>query len=533
MCRTFLSFASLSWLASSLARPRARFDGRFLALALAVLGTACAWEPKAKPVQPELLVAGAVKVDRLVDRVTQRFVLITRDPAGPAPRRAIVERANKTVCDLPEGTKQVDGALFDPKAAAGGPVFLLPVHVTREGEDRALYYADEHCELRGPFGRAQSTSPLTLDGTNQEVSLVNNGKGGLSLVNPWTSQVTPIAERVSRSIGVRRPSNGEAAIGPQLLWLLEGGALTQRSLTGELVFSRGTAVTAFEQALYDTLRVAYVDGGNLYEAAGPDFAPVRLADDACEPFYMGVSLNLYTPCKARQLVRIDLTTGEAETFEPGMLWTYEQSGFLFEYVRDQEGVQFYVTAPGRAERVRVFPSLIDMVQVVDAQRIVGRTEDGSFVLWDARVASNDDPKRGRVELLARAGQPVAYPDMRANEVFWVFPHNIEGGRGTLSLFSQSSFALETVGENVPTSEFSVEVLAQVSEAAIVLIEDAEPVSETDKRLRGRLRARLISGELGSVVDENVTTYVSVYTPLEGLVYSVEDGDRSGLWFAAL
>ncbi|MFT3921637.1 MAG: hypothetical protein QM778_03795 [Myxococcales bacterium] len=502
------------------------FTSLALGLSALLLSASCAWHPEAKPVQPQLLLKGPVKIDRILDQLTtQRFVLLTRDPVG-TPTRAIFERATKKVCDLPPNTVQIDATLFDPTSKAKSPAFLIPVIMKEDTEDRALYYSDEHCVLRGPFGRARSTTMLELDG-GQQVSLVGNGRGTLTMVNPWTQEVTLIAEGVSALSAVRRPTNGSTPIGPQTLWLIENSTLTQRTLQGELLFSRGQDVRDFSQALFDTLRVAYVDGNDLYEAAGPDFQPVRIAQDACEPVYSGLNLDLYSPCAAEQLVRIDLTTGESQSFEPGTFANYQQSGYLFEYIHGPDADQFYATPPGQTERMLVEPMLeLNTVQVVNGHQIVGFTEDDSFVLWDAQA-------KAAVFTLAKVGRPIPFLDMRDNEVIRVFPHDIADRRGTLSLFNQTTFEPETLGSGVPTNAFSVELLAQVSEAAIVYIEDATQVSDTDTRLRGKLHARLVSGELGAVVDNNVTTYTSVYTPLEGLVYSVEDGERSGLWFAAL
>src|SRR5690606_36208215 len=96
------------------------------------------------------------------------------------------------------------------------------------------------------------------------------------------------------------------------LWLIEQGVLTQRTLTGERLLSLGANVQTFALEQYDTLRVAYVDDGALYEAAGPNFFPVLIAEDACEPRYDEFYLNFLAPCEERQLVRLDLTTGELE-----------------------------------------------------------------------------------------------------------------------------------------------------------------------------------------------------------------------------
>jgi|GEM_PF-6220489 len=512
MCRAFLSFASLA-----------------LGLCAVLFGAGCDWQPKAKPVQPQLLLAGPVKIDRILDSyTTQHFVLLTRNPAaGAMATRAIFERATKKVCDLPPNTVQIDATLFDATSKAKSPAFLIPVIVKEETEDRALYYSDEHCQLRGPFGRARTTNMLELDG-GQQVSLVGDGRGALTLVNPWTQEVTLIAEGVSALAAVRRPNNGMNPVGPQTLWLLENHALTQRTLQGELLLSLGQDVTTFAQALFDTLRVAYVDGNDLYEAAGPAFRPELIAHDACEPGYSGLDLDFFSPCAANQLERIDLTTGEHQTFEAGTFANYQQSGWLFEYITGADGQdQLFVTPPSQSERTLVTPLLeLNTVQVVNSRQIVGFTSDDSFVLWDAAL-------RGPTFSLANVGRPIPFLDQRENQVIWVFPHDISDRRGTLSLFNQTTFEPETLGYGVPSNGFSVELLAQVSEAAIVFIEDATQVSDTDTRLRGKLHARLVSGELGAIVDDDVTTYVSVYTPLEGLVYSVEDGERSGLWFAAL
>lgn len=505
-----------------------------LRMLVLLVWTGCAWEPQAKPVTPQLLLTGSVRVDRALDD-SYRFVLLTRDPSGES-RRSIIERATKKVCDLPKGTINVGGRLLDPTAPKGSSLFWLPLIVSRENEDRALYYADEYCNLRGPFGRASSTNGIALDGGGQEVSLVGDGSGNLSLVNPWTEEVTRIAENVSEYRSVQRLLNGNIPVGTQALWLLEGGALTQRSLNGELLFTRGQDVTKFEQALFNSLRVAYVDGGSLYEASGPDFQPIFISENACVPRYFGVDLNFFTPCADRQLARIDLTTGSLETFEPGMLWTYEQSGYLFEYIRTEQGLKFFATPPGQTERKLVEPAIVDNLQAL-GDTLVGRSANDEIVIWNARF--------GAFPFASGVTQsPVPFHDTRANEVSWVVARNVSENVATLSLYRQGDFrhvsidsSAEEFGEviatSVPTNGYSVVILTQVSEVAFIFIEDAEPVSDSDSRLRGRLRARLASGALGAVVDEDVTSYATVYIPLQGIVYSVEKGDRTGLWFAAL
>jgi hypothetical protein len=50
---------------------------------------------------------------------------------------------------------------------------------------------------------------------------------------------------------------------------------------------------------------------------------------------------------------------------------------------------------------------------------------------------------------------------------------------------------------------------------------------------GTLHARLLSGRLGSRIDESVSSSTLVIAPLPGVLYTISEGPRRGLWFAAL
>jgi hypothetical protein len=530
MYRVCLPFCALLWVLS-------------LASILAGCGE---WQPTAKPVQPELVLEGSVDVLTWLD-TAQHFVLIKRDPTGSA-RYAIVEWQKKTACNLPEDIVDIDAPVFDPAAGKDGPELLLPLKIKKSAlKDSELYYADEHCKLRGPFGHAVDTYGFALDGSARGCSLVDDKKGGISLVNPWTGDVTQLATGVSQFEEVKRPTQNGVPIGAQALWLIENGKLTQRSLEGKLLFTRGKDVRPqFQQALYDTLRIAYQDGSDLYEAVAPDFVPVLIAKDACRPLYSGLELNLWTPCADRQLVRIDLVTGETVTFDPGVAWSYEQANFLLEYVFDDERVlHLYATPPG-LKRKEVSPALVSDVQIIDSRRIVGRTD-----VRDCGVSAEEEPKTcprlgiwdwdgdgdsgSFTQIAKRAASPVPFTDTRTSQLIWLCRHDIDDlDRGTITLFRQLNFSAEDVAYGVPGGGYSSEGILQVSEPVLFFVENTEPVSKNDKRLRGRLRARLLSGELGSEIDKNVTSFTSLYMPaVPGVLYSVEGGARTGLWFAAL
>jgi hypothetical protein len=76
----------------------------------------------------------------------------------------------------------------------------------------------------------------------------------------------------------------------------------------------------------------------------------------------------------------------------------------------------------------------------------------------------------------------------------------------------------------------VETIDTLGEPIVVSLEDAK---EQGGVRSADLRARLLSGDLGSSIDSKVTSYTMLAVPVPGLLYTIDDEARRGLWFAAL
>ncbi len=456
-----------------------------------------------------------------------RYAGFVRDPET-APRVGILDLRTRKHCDLPEDTFPLSQVIVGP-TGQDGPPFLWPAaRFDTEGR-RTLTFSDEKCNLRELDTRVgDSIFPVTLDADKRQVVLFGDNRGKLSLYDPWDEKLTVIATGVGRFVQVQRPQMNGIPVGPQMLWLIESGVLTLRTLDGTKIVARGKAVTELSQASLATQRVAYVDQGILYDAAAPDFKPGQLAQNACTPVYAGTTLSFFSPCEARQLNRLDLQTGVLEVFEPGVYAEWKQDGFTFERAVDEENnnVLFVTTLDG--QRTQVIPTLVSEVQALDSKRIVGRDADNNFGVY---TIGGDF-----IKLLRSAGRVVGFIDSRTRRLSWVALHEIKDGVATLSYLEQPDFRLETIAEDVAPSSVSVLQIVPVAEPVLVYVRDAEIMQEEGRpaRYQGTLDTRVLSGELGSSIGEDVTSYALVADPnVPGLLYTTNGSRDQGLWFAAL
>jgi hypothetical protein len=61
---------------------------------------------------------------------------------------------------------------------------------------------------------------------------------------------------------------------------------------------------------------------------------------------------------------------------------------------------------------------------------------------------------------------------------------------------------------------------------------SEASEDADGAFVGTLRAELITGDPAEDFGARVSSYLIVANPQPGVLYSVGDGDKQGLWFAA-
>lgn len=504
--------------------------------------TACGeWVPVARPVQPERVLEGATRVEMLLD-AGGRYALVTRFGEGDQRRLNIVDWKNHKACALPENVERYERALIGPKDERGArPYFWLPVITRDEDDTQQLQFADERCNMQDSYGKFSGSAgrpALVEDG--RELLLFSDGSGNLSRADPWRGETLLLATKVRSVAGALQLPDS-----PQALWLIEDDKLTQRQLDGTLVVSLGEHVSEFSQTIHDGLRVAYIDGNNLYEAIGPEFEPVPIADDACRPEYRSGFLDLYRPCADQQLLRILLFNSKIEEFAPGVYLSFDDAGYTFEYARDEDGAtRLFAEPPGR-ERVEITPPILGRPLVIDSSHLAGLIEEvdeegaksRTFVIWSA--GGGADPLQ---RVFFNVGEVFPFIDIRSSSYLWLMHHDVTDGFGMLSIFSERTLRLNLIDEFIPRRDpgvagavrgYSIELLPAFPEPLLMYITDARPLERDPAAFRGLLRARLLSGELGSDIDEDVSSYTVVVSPLPGILYGVEEGEHPGLWFAAL
>ncbi|MDB4971890.1 MAG: hypothetical protein JWN48_231 [Myxococcaceae bacterium] len=528
---------------------------------LAGLLASCNWEPHARDAQPQQLVSGPAHVVRVLDG-EGRHALFTLG-RGADQRFRILNSDTRQSCELPATDTPIGG--IDPLLAPnlrGDDVaqFWLPMLRTDPSVPvpdpnappaKALFFSDEKCTVIGPFGLAQyggwGTVPpapggprvLTLRGDRRTVLLVPGPDAALSLVDPWTRQVRSLSQAVSTYDSV---DQAEASSAPQAIWLLEGGKLTQRALDGTLLLSLGSAVSQFSQALLQgVLRVAYTDGGSLFEAKGPDFRPVLIATDACDPGYNGAALDLHTPCTPAQLVRIDLVTGTIKRFSPGVVGAFNVGEISFESQVGADGSgQLWVVSGTARTQLSPIPSGSASFSVLDRTRVAGRIDDRGtadvFGVWSVAA--------GFKRAFADVSSMATFRDQRTNRLLWLMLYQLDqDGIGRLVGFDQSELDRVIAGtqttppmvlsERVLVGSYRVYLQSVLPEPMILTLEPPITLSQDGVTRAGELNARLLSGSLASKIDEGVSSFEVALSPYPGILYGILDGPRAGLWFAAL
>ncbi|HEX5657365.1 MAG TPA: hypothetical protein VFX59_09220, partial [Polyangiales bacterium] len=528
----------------------------------------CSWQPIARDVEPVLLIPGPARDVRMLDS-EGHYALVKIGESAPYTLH-IVRLETREHCQLPAGADVRDdiGGLTAPNLRGeAARAFVLPFFQQdggQEADQSNVYFADEKCAVLGPFAESlrqefadrpgffydMQISQLRSDSRN--VALVRDREATLRLIDPWTGTVTKLAEDVARIDDVAR---SDASSAPQALWLLEAGKLTQRALDGTLLLSLGTNVAAFTQTLRDQLRVAYVDNDNLYEAKGPDFTPVLVAEGACAPGYQDSALDLWLPCSDRQLVRINLQDGTIRRFEPKVYASYTTAELTFDLAHDNpddpDDYSVYVSdgVTGTAPRAKLDPrSAGDRVSVISGKRMVSLSVNAQLGIWtlDGKYTAG---YRG-VE------RSQAFRDQRTGQLLWLIAYAVENNVATLGVVEQRQLegvvASIQADAGVPgTSDAAVPaarplVIAERAHkfgygvfypptAGEPVIVSLEPTITVIDRwtFTGSLHAHLLSAELSSSIDEGVQSFQGVSGPVPGILYSILQGPRAGLWFAAL
>lgn len=501
----------------------------------------CTWEPLTRPIVPELVLEGDMRVGQSLDGEGRRVLVEER--LGESSRWHLVETDGMKSCVLPEGWP-IASAMYAPRFRGKDVPKVLFFVRRRVGEVDELWLSDEKCRGSGPFGLVADRDPdiLSLRGDGRSVALVRGPDDSLRLFDPWTGTTTKLAEAASAWASVTRSESGPRAREVEALWIVDGGRLTQRALDGTLLVSMGQKVGGFDQRVSpdgNRLRVAYQDGSDVYEALSPDYAPVRIATDACGPEYVGEALDVHTPvtgrCDQSQLVRVE--GGQVKFFPPGVFRIYPQGDLTLQFARNDGDIEIWIATQSGA-RVKLMPTPRNAISILDGVRLAARTDGKRFGFWSLRG--------GFQQVLADVDDVVTFRD-RSNQHRWMIFRETEVGIGTLFTFTEraANRALETgapvelsvLAEGVPRGTYAWRGVPFLQEP-IVLTYEQSRVQLDEKRENvvhwvGTLHARLLSGALGSRIDENVTTSTLVLAPIPGVLYAITEGSRRGLWFAAL
>jgi hypothetical protein len=530
-------------------------SSRHMRLAAPLLAlAACAFDPVARPVKPEQLAEGPTRVLRTLDPYGVHALIRYTNPDGSSQVAVTDWRAGKR-CELPKDTLRAWNPLSsDAVSARAVPdrSFLMPFARGESDEALALWFVDQDCTQTGPLAPIRHDTAFTIASAKDQrnLFLFRDADATLYVVDPTLDlEAQPIAEQVSAVV----PSSDPRAATTDVVWLIEAGQLTQRGIDGTLTVQLGRDVSQFAVYGGTTSRVAYVDGGDLYEAFAPSYRPALRAEGACNPSYSGQHLDLHYPCDTRQLVRVDLITGALEEFEDGVYESVTIDGLQFDYANvpksdGSDGVEpaLYLQLPykvdGEVVRQRISPilqrgSLTVLGSDPLTGRVAGQTNDGTFGIWQLG-AQDFAPLFENVRLL------VPLRDTRSNQYLWLMHYEVVDQLGTLAVFTEQELTLKQVAAAVPpfgNRGYIIDAGGAIPrypypEAIILYLEESvELGSSTPENLqfKGRLRAQLLSGALAADIDSDVSSFVLVASPLPGVLYAIEEGPKAGLWFAAL
>jgi hypothetical protein len=500
----------------------------------ALYGASCGFDPVARPPRPEQLSAEHVRVLSTLDARGEYALLARQSEEGP-PRIAISRWRLKQRCDVPIVGEPTSAPLPPARGSRGQPALYIPLAVPSDDSSSELWLVDEQCEAYGPLGSVDARSVRTVIRDDEGGHLLYRDAEQRLLVLDPRRGLTPrvLAEEVTILRATRELGGRER----EAVWAVAGGVLTLLTLEGEPLLAIGREVTEIA-ASRDRERIAFVDGGQLYEAVAPDFQPNLLASDGCAPRYGRDTLEFNAPCEQELLQRVQLSTGEYREFAPGVFASFEQEGVQLDFAYEGETTVLSATIGDNAP-VTVEPTLQEgFVYVLADQNIAGLDPEGRFGTWNRRTRSFEP-------LIEAVHEVVPHRRGKQHTFTWLVYHDVEAALGTLSLVDVGGES-SVIARGVPLPAqqgFVIEdgsALAQYPFAAplAVLLEEAYPLGEESEqsdaqRFCGRLKALAVTGAPRAVLAEDVCSYAIVAAPVPGVLFSVEAGPKRGLWFVAL
>jgi hypothetical protein len=499
-----------------------------LSTALALLLAGCGFEPVVRPIEPRQLNTAHAQLLGPLD-ARGEYVLLGREQADAALVLDILHWRSNRGCQLPADSAPLGRALLRGTGARG-PTFYLPLARQRSEGETELLLVDEHCALHDGLGLIAPRSPRVHAARSDDHLFLTyrDAEDTLFVLDPYTS-LAPVA--IARAPGsIRAGKDGKR----DALWLIEAGRLTQRSLEGERLRTLGRDVTSMVLDGSDE-RLAFVDGGALYEAVAPTFVARQISPDGCSPRYTRDTLEFFAPCAQKALIRIHISRRQIETFEAGVYASSVQDGVQLDYAELEESAQLFAQFQD-SPRLPVTPMLrAGDVYVLDDERLIGLDPQQRFGVWNRRS--------GRfVPLFSQVEDVIPHHRGKTHNYSWLLYHDVQpDGLGSLSLLDEEGMLSAPIAHGVPSAEVGGYSVINgndlprypFSAPLVITLEGAAPLPSVEPRFHGRLRALSMRGEPSVVLAEDVSSYALVATPAPGVLFTVEGGPGRGLWYAAL
>jgi hypothetical protein len=490
--------------------------------------SACSFQPLGGKSEPRRVSSESVGLIRTLDP-QGKLALVQRPSESGA---TVMKWHDDRSCALPSQFPNSLRALPPPTAASkGSSSFYLACTADNEaGENAELVMVDDQCQLLRDFPNVlPETIQVTNSVTDQHGILVaRDREGRLYALDPYGSvRMALIAELVTQAQAVI--TDGKRA--RNAVWAVEGARLTLRTLTGEPLAALGTQVTDFALSA-DQKRVAFIDAGDLYEALAPSFKPRKLADDACKAAFLGQDLGAFSPCAKQQLVARLASADALHRYPDGVFLARRFDGLELTFQRTEDaGIRMFARY-GTGEPELLTPTLRPQTTYfLSDGSLLGVSEDGTLGTF------NPDTHLFRPVLEGVTRMQAEYRG-KSKRYWFLVHHNVTEDLGTLSVVDAPDMRIREVARNVPThghQGFMLEsgrAIPNYPYAAPTVLMLSEASEDADGAFVGTLRAELITGDPAEEFGADVSSYLLVANPQPGVLYSVGDGDKRGLWFAA-
>lgn len=499
---------------------------------LCCLVSGCEFDPIVRPIKPQRVLSDRAQLLTTLDR-RGKYVAMRSLPDENSEQLSIVAWEQQTRCALPAGIVDYQRPLQPPRGSSSDKAsFYLPL-LLLDGLEPRLVLFDERCRVRANVAAVQTDTIRVLRSAEDERDFLTfrDGVNTLWLLDPFRAPAPrPIADDVREShLKVLNPASPR-----DTFWLLEGDQVALRAFDGSLI----VAVGADAQVLAvspEAPRFAFTSGDALYEAVAPRFEVHLIANDACEPRYEGDTLAFFSPCARRQLQKHKSGNDELISYEDGVFSSLVRETMTIEYAANSDGVvRMYAQSDSMSRRA--IPTVLreETVTVLDAQHIAGIDEQSQLGIW----SSDDDefyPLFQGVRNVTRRYRG------RTHESTLVVLHDMDEELGSLSVLDGKALESEAIAHGVPDGDRGGYVVAgggnlpgyTYKDPLVVVLDEASRVPHDPQRFQGRLRALAVTGKPSSVLAAQASSFVLVASPMLGILYTVEDGPDTGVWFAAL